>query len=258
MQALMLPASRGWQWLVEGFRLYRKNPPLLSLLTMGYWLTVLVLNSLPVIGPLLGSIAMPVLSVGMMAACQAISRGEPVDALSIYSAFRLPQRRTLFVLGGLYLLCSLVALSLSAVVDDGVLLDMMLKGKGLDDEALERGDYLPGMQFMMLIMLPAMMAWWYAPILAAWHNFGVGKSLFFSFVACQRNWRPFMLYGLAVMFYGAVLPFVALLVLGIILPMLKPLLLTILMVPMMLVFAPTLFASFYVSYREVLVVSTDA
>jgi hypothetical protein len=43
-------------------------------------------------------------------------------------------------------------------------------------------------------MTPVMMAYWFAPVLAAWHCLGVG-ALFFSFVACWLNWRPFLAYG---------------------------------------------------------------
>jgi hypothetical protein len=35
------------------------------------------------------------------------------------------------------------------------------------------------------------MAYWYAPVLAGWHGLSPAKALFFSFVACLRNWRAF-------------------------------------------------------------------
>lgn len=258
MQALIVPGAQGWQWLVEGYRIFRKNPALLSLLTMGYWLTILVVHSLPVLGPILASVGMPLLSVGMMTVCRAISVGEPAEPLLLYSAFKLPARRKLFALGAMYLLCSLFAVLLSTVVDGGALLDLMLGKKPLEDEDLVQGNYLAGMQAVMVIMIPAMMAWWYAPMLAAWHDFGISKALFFSFVACTRNWRAFLVYGLAVMFYMVILPMLAMVVLGAVFPVLKPILLTVLLVPVMLILAPSLFASFYVTYRDVLVVRENA
>lgn len=258
MQALIVPGAQGWQWLAEGYRIFRKNPALLSLLTMGYWLTILVVHSLPVLGPVLASVGMPLLSVGMMTVCRAVSRGENVEPLLLYSAFKLPARRNLAILGALYLGCSLLAVLLSAAVDGGALMDLMLGKKPLEDDDLVQGNYLLGMQAVMLVMIPAMMAWWYAPMLAAWHGFSVSKALFFSFVACVRNWRPFLLYGLAVMFYSVFVPMVAMAVLGMVFPVLKPVLLTLLLVPAMLILAPSLFASFYVTYRDVLVVREDA
>ena len=52
MQAQTLPAAAGWRWIGAGFAIFRRNPPLLSMLVVSYWLTVLVLNVLPVIGAL--------------------------------------------------------------------------------------------------------------------------------------------------------------------------------------------------------------
>lgn len=37
MQALTLPARRGWRWLTEGFQIFRKKQLLLSFLVLGYW-----------------------------------------------------------------------------------------------------------------------------------------------------------------------------------------------------------------------------
>ena len=47
MQARRLPAIRGWNWIVEGFRLFRSNPALLTFLVFGYWLTLIFLNLVP-------------------------------------------------------------------------------------------------------------------------------------------------------------------------------------------------------------------
>jgi hypothetical protein len=35
---------------------------------------------------------------------------------------------------------------------------------------------------------------------------GPGKALFFSFFACLRNWRPFLVYSLGWMFFFTVVP----------------------------------------------------
>ena len=88
----------------------------------------------------------------------------------------------------------------------------------------------------MLLMAPVLMAWWFAPVLAAWHRLGVGKALFFSFIACWMNWRPFLVYGLGLLIVAGILPGV---LLGILL----------------LVIAPTIFASFYASYRDIFGIS---
>ncbi len=37
---------------------------------------------------------------------------------------------------------------------------------------------------------------WHAPALVHWHGVTPGKSLFFSMVACLKNFGAFMIYGL--------------------------------------------------------------
>ncbi len=43
MRAQTLPAAAGWRWLIGGYALFRRNPLLLSLLVIAYWLTVALL-----------------------------------------------------------------------------------------------------------------------------------------------------------------------------------------------------------------------
>ena len=47
MQALTLPASSGLRWLSDGFKIFRKKQLLLTLLIIGYWVTMIVISSLP-------------------------------------------------------------------------------------------------------------------------------------------------------------------------------------------------------------------
>jgi hypothetical protein len=96
-----------------------------------------------------------------------------------------------------------------------------------------------------------MMMFWFAPPLAAWHGAGPGKALFFSFFACLMNWRAFLAYGAATAFVTLVLPFVALSLLVIASGGTLRLSAMALVFPLLIVLLPTLFASFYASYRDV-------
>src|SRR5206468_5988853 len=59
----------------------------------------------------------------------------------------------------------------------------------------------------MLFYMPVSLAFWHAPALVHWHGVGPVKSLFFSFVACVRNARAFLVYALA--WAGVILAIVA-------------------------------------------------
>ena len=103
------------------------------------------------------------------------------------------------------------------------------------------------------------MAFWYAPALAAWHGFPASKALFFSFVACLRNWRAFIAYAVAILVFAALIPGVILGLLATVMPESVSFFALLFTVPLILIFAPTLFASFYASYRDVFVaVDEDA
>ena len=74
--------------------------------------------------------------------------------------------------------------------------------------------------------------------------------------ACAINWRPFLVYSLALIVVAGILPGLALGVLGVLLPAsLAPLLGTATLFAAAGVLAPTIFASFYVAYRDIFGIS---
>jgi len=227
---------------------------MLGMLVVAYWFTVLLLNIVPVLGVLLASLAIPGLSVGLMQAARNIERGQPVGIQTLYGSLR-ENARTLIALGALYLCCTLGALGLSALVDGGALLNFMLSNSRAERALVEDADFTLSALFIMLLMTPVLMAWWFAPVLAAWHRLGVGKSLFFSFIACWMNWRPFLVYGLGLLIVAGILPGVLLGILLLVMPGAANLVTALVTMPMVLIVAPTVFASFYASYRDIFGIS---
>ena len=257
MQAQSLPASAGWGWIAGGFAIFRRNPPLLGLLVMSYWFTVLLLTAVPLIGTVVASLLMPGLSVGLMQACRALERRQPVGLQTLFGSLK-DNTGTLVALGALYLACTLGILGLSTLADDGELLRLMLSGKPIDQDTLESGVLLLPAIIVMTLLTPLLMAYWFAPVLAAWHRLPLFKSLFFSFVACWINWRAFLVYGIGLLLVGAIIPGVLVGILLIVFPEAAGFFTALITVPMVLLLAPVVFASFYVSYRDVFGVSTSA
>lgn len=253
MRAQTLPAAAGWRWLVSGFAIFRRNPPLLGLLFLTYWLTVLMLNIVPVIGALAASLAIPGLSVGLMQAARNIERGQPASFATLFGGLK-ENTRTLVALGALYLCCTLGILGVSALVDGGELMRFML-GSPADRAALENGDFTLPALVVLLLLAPLLMAYWFAPVLAAWHGLSTPKALFFSFVACWINWRPFLAYGLALTVVTAIAPAVLLGILLLLFPQALALVTALVMLPMVMVVGPSVFASFYASYRDIFGIS---
>ena len=254
MRAQTLPSAAGWRWLASGFLIYRRNPPMMSMLVLAYWLTVVFLNLFPVIGALAAAVAVPGLSVGLMQAARNLERGLPVNLATLFGSFR-ESARTLMALGALYLLCSLGALAASALIDGGDLFHFMLAGSRSERALVEDADFTGSALLVMLLMVPVLMAWWFAPVLAAWHRLSLGRSLFFSFVACWMNWRPFLNYSVALLVLSVLLPGVLVALVLVVLPGLSEFMFAIIMVPMILVAAPVIFASFYACYRDIFGIS---
>jgi hypothetical protein len=96
---------------------------------------------------------------------------------------------------------------------------------------------------------PVVMAFWFAPVLAAWDGMGAAKGLFFSFFAGWRNWRAFLVYGVILSALGLLLS--ATVVTAAIMLRGHPEVLRMAMVVAMLVTMPTLFGSFFTAYRDV-------
>lgn len=254
MRAQTLPANAGWRWIGAGFAIYRRNPILLSMLVLAYWFTILLLNVLPVIGAVAASLIIPGLSVGLMQAARNLERGQPIGIQTLYGGLK-ENTRTLIALGALYLACTIVILGISALLDGGDLLGFMLSGKPTDREAMEESNFALPALIVMLLMTPVMMAYWFAPVLAAWHKLTLGRALFFSFVACWINWRPFLAFGAGLLLVAAIIPGLLLGVLLALFPGAQSFISALILMPMLLAVAPVVFASFYASYRDIFGIS---
>ena len=135
-----------------------------------------------------------------------------------------------------------------------ILLLLRRLGYGRPDEAtLEASNIVAAGQLALVLFLPLMMAYWFAPVLVAWHGLPPGKALFFSFVACTRNWRAFVVYAISLVLVGALLPSLLIGVLSSVFTGLAGLASVALTLLIILVLLPTVYASFYVSYRDVFV-----
>ena len=132
MQAHTLPAQRGWAWIIEGFRLWKRNPALLTFLVFGYWLCLLVVAAIPFVGQVLMSLIMPALALGIYNGCKAVADGRKAGPDILLSGFRqnFPE---LVKIGGIYLIGTFAVLGLTALADDGILAELMLGRRKLDE-----------------------------------------------------------------------------------------------------------------------------
>lgn len=250
MQAVAVPAASGWKWLREGFALYRKNPAAITFAVFSYVLILVLANSLPYVGVLLAPILMPALFSGVMHACRVISTGKLFLPNEIFAGFGAA-RGALLRLGGVYLGGTVGILLAVSPIDGGVLLRAMLLGEELSRDTLANPEFQLAVQVALALYAPLSLALWFSPMLAQWQGFPAGKALFFSFFAGLRNWRAFATYALGIVLVCILIPSVILAPFGSAGKEILSILALFVMLPLIFVFIPTIFASYYVSYSDI-------
>jgi hypothetical protein len=247
MQARIVQTPQGARWLADGWRLFRAAPLGWLALVFAYWLIMTLVSIVPLVGVAAASVLVPAFSVGFMAAARAVSRGGPLELALLFDGFRHHLRGQI-ILGVVYFACLGLVLAATALADGGALAGWMLSGRRPEDEVLQSDDFLAALACAAALYAPVLMMFWFAPPLAAWHGVGAGKALFFSFFACLMNWRAFLAYGAVTALIALALPLAvlsALMLVSFKAPVMS------LVFPLLIVLLPTLFASFYASYRDI-------
>jgi hypothetical protein len=247
MQARIVPTPQGVRWLADGWRMFRAAPLGWLALVFAYWLIMTLVSIVPILGVAAASVMVPAFSVGFMAAARAAARRGPLELGLLFDGFR-HHLRSQIILGAVYFACLGLVLAATALADGGALAGWMLGARRPSDETVQSEEFFAALACAAALYTPVLMMFWFAPPLAAWHAVGPAKALFFSFFACLMNWRAFLAYGAVTTLLALVLPFAALMVLMVF--SLKVAAMS-LVFPLLIVLLPTLFASFYASYRDV-------
>jgi hypothetical protein len=249
----VVSARQGWNWVRTGFGLFRRNPAMWALMVFSYIMLMQVLGMIPVLGWLAATLLIPAFSASFMIVSRELDEGREAGFGLLFSGFRnhLPK---LLAQGGVYLASALLLLGLSALVDDGALLNLMIFGTKPPAGAYEDGSLAAAATLAGGLYMPALAAFWFAPALSALQGLPPLQALFYSFFAVLRNWRAFLAYGLGVALLGLICSLalftLALLLRGLLGNQSQNALLLIVL-PVMLTYVPILFASFYASYRDI-------
>jgi hypothetical protein len=244
----VVPARNGWFWLLRGFALFRKSPPMWLFLVFTYYIAVALLGQIGYLGPAASTVLLPAFSVSFMVMCAVLDRGGLLRPALLFSGFRSGPA-TLVALGVLYLLSIAMVLGVASFADAGALMHWVLSGQEPPIEALRDGSVSLAMLVATLAAAPVLMAFWFAPVLAAWNRIGAAQSLFYSFFAVLRNWRAFFVYGAVLALAGAV--FLVAVTVAAVLMQGKVQVLRSLALILTLLSLPTVFGSFYASYRDI-------
>lgn len=197
MHIQKLPARNVQRWFELGWQTFWRQPLALGLLFGLNIACTLLLQFIPLVGPVLNMLLHPLLVLLLViAASQAVAgqRIRPALLLRALDCGRAGQRK-LLVLGGVHVLVWLGLLGLSALVDGGSFASASL-GLGLselwaDPPAQSLSDSLLSLALLLQLVLSC-----HAPGLVYWHGVSPVKALRLSAAACLRNWRAVLLSGL--------------------------------------------------------------
>lgn len=249
MRLNIVPARAGVQWFKSGVRTFLKQPLALSGLFFMFMALMSVLTLVPWLGNVLALALLPGATLGLMAATEETTKGKfpmPTVLLSAFKAGR-QQLRAMLILGLLYALGFLLVLGISATVDGGKFAHLYLMGGVMTPETILEPDFEMAVLLAMALYIPLSLLFWHAPALVHWHGIPPLKSLFFSMVACVRNFWAFTAYSL--MWLGA---FIAL---GLVITLFaaifgSPEVVTGAIFPMAMLMAAMFFTSIYFSFKD--------
>ena len=255
MKLNVVEARTGSKWVRQGIRVFWKQPIAMSGLFFLFMAIMSLSALLPMVGSFIALTLLPAATLGLMAASREVDLGKFPMPTILAIAFRAnkERKRDMAILGLLYALGFVGVMGISALMDGGGFAKLYLVGGKLDAETIMDPNFQNAMWLSLLLYMPLSMVFWHAPALVHWHGVPALKSLFFSTVACLRNWRAFLVFGLmwTVVFMSTAL--ILSLVSGL---MGDGELVSMTLLPAMLMLAAMFFCSVYFSFRDCFVSDT--
>ncbi len=198
MQARQLPLNRGWAWFKEGLLLWCRNPGLATFATFFCLLIPLMLAAIPFAGGVIASVLTPIFTVGILNAFRYID--EDIKERPDLLLFGIRRNLSLLVtVGCVYMAASVAIVLLTALVDNGAWQRLLESATKDEPSNVTPGEALYSLSVTMILSLPVVLAYVFAPVLTGWWSVPPFKAMFFSFIASLRNWRAFLAYGIVML-----------------------------------------------------------
>jgi uncharacterized membrane protein len=222
-------AGRGWDWIAAGWELFKKQAGMWIALVLVAFVIFFVLALIPVVGSLATFVLSPVFAAGVLVGSREVDEGRALEVGHLFAGFKQKFAQLLTV-GGIYL-GSAVVIALVVGLATGASIFTMMSGAGAEASPAAVLSMLLALLIMLALLVPVVMAVWFAPALVLFHDKGAVDAMKESFAGCLRNVVPFLVYGIVIMVFGVI----ASIPLGL----------------GWLALGPVLCTSFYVSYKDI-------
>jgi uncharacterized membrane protein len=223
-----VPAGNGWTWITAAWQHFRARAGLWMGMVVVATLIMVGLMVIPFIGPLAQSLLWPVFVAGFAIASRKIDEGESAQFGDLFAGFS--QRAGALIATGLIAMLISAAIVFAAIAVVGTAAFAGFSGTATITPA-QMMAFLLASLVILALMLPLIMALWFAPPLIVFHEMGAWEAMKASFFGGIKNMLPFLLYGIVLTIASVLASIPALL--G------------------WLVLGPVIAASIYTSYRDI-------
>jgi uncharacterized membrane protein len=191
-----LAAGNGWQWIVDAWEMFKRQPGMWIALIVVFFVVFFLVSMVPIIGSLAAALLGPVFAGGIIAGCQALRDGEPLEIGHLFAGFRANTGKLVMI--GVFNLLAWIVIAVVIMALVGGSMFALMMGSG--DPSAARGA-AAGMSILLAglialaLSIPVYMAIWFAPALVMLNDFEPVAALKTSFGACLKNFVPYLLYG---------------------------------------------------------------
>ena len=211
MEIKKLNAVRGWTWVKQGYQLIMRNPLMSISFALIGALAMFAALKVPVLGPLLALMLLPIAMAGYMRVCRALEEDEEVELTHLFEGFKKHTAR-LVALGGFSML-GMIGASAVMVFVGGDALSALLDGfkSASDPQMLVDAMWTAGsgVAFSLLVgfslVCVLMLALQYAPMLVFFNDATPVAALRASLSGSFRNIVPYTLYSIIMQLVALVL-----------------------------------------------------
>ena len=198
-------SGRGLTWLSEGWGLFRQAPAIWIAITLIAGVVFILLGMIPLLGQLVSPLLSVVVAGGIMIGCRALDRGEPLTVAHLFAGFQ-SHLTPLLVVGALYLAGMFVIVLVAAAFTGGAAFALWSGSPGVGTAI---GSMLLVIFIVLFLMIPLLMALWFAPALVTLHDVPPVEAMKRSVRGCLRNLLTFIILAVIVMILGvlASIPF---------------------------------------------------
>lgn len=202
MEPQRLQAGQGWEWIKQGYALFMKAPLLWIALLFIYFIAAIGVSMIPLVGGPLIALLTPVIWVGLMVGCRALSQGEELELAHLFIGFK-QHTSPLLTLGGISLIGQYLILGLMMLTGGATLISLFMNVQpdtdpGVIVQAFAGASFAVMLGITLFFLLT--MAMWYAPMLVYFRNVPPVQAAQLSLRAFFKNIGPMLVYDITFLF----------------------------------------------------------